>query len=395
MKNLPWGNVSYLKNEEFYNRIDELNLLKSLLSTTNQGTPPAIMIPGIRGVGKTALLKKIKEELSEEYLVNYIDLTQTYSYQLEQYDEINLMQVFYKSWLDACKEKGLNVLTERIKKIFKTNKIKLGKIVNFGGYFVPIPETEIDKAEIMNLVLELPQTLYNSHQKDLKGFIMIIDEFQAFNDLGTKLDNFLWLFRSFIQNQKNVAYIFSGSLNSNDEIVDKLAGSKGAFGGRMLTLELNPFSKETVKKYLNERVPSLFFADDGFDRFYECTKGIPYYVNTFANMLPKDIKLDNEKVKNEFLVVLPLLADHLKLQWGGLNSTQQRILTTLINQPIKRVAIAEKLGRSSNSLSIPLNQLVQMRLIENNNGVYKIAEPILKAWLKRKYQIKGVFPFRV
>ena len=43
---------------------------------------------------------------------------------------------------------------------------------------------------------------------------MIIDEFQALNDLGERLDSFLWFLRSMIQSQKNVAHVFFGIYNS-------------------------------------------------------------------------------------------------------------------------------------------------------------------------------------
>lgn len=65
----------------------------------------------------------------------------------------------------------------------------------------------------MNLVLELPQKIYDENKKDIKCTIMIIDEFQVLKDLGNNLDKFSWFFRSIIQSQKNVAYVFSGSMD--------------------------------------------------------------------------------------------------------------------------------------------------------------------------------------
>ena len=58
MKLLPDGNKKNLSNEEFYNRTRELGRLKSLLSTTEYGNPANLLITGIRGIGKSVLLKK-------------------------------------------------------------------------------------------------------------------------------------------------------------------------------------------------------------------------------------------------------------------------------------------------------------------------------------------------
>ena len=60
--------------------------------------------------------------------------------------------------------------------------------------------------------------------------------------------------RSFIQNQKNVAYLFCGSMSLKDSLINDLNGKEGAFGGRMLTIEIHPFSKQTTREYI-ESIP--------------------------------------------------------------------------------------------------------------------------------------------
>ena len=43
-------------------------------------------------------------------------------------------------------------------------------------------------------------------------------------------------------------YIFSGSMSVKDRLIEEIAGSNGAFGGRILTIEIKPFSYETTCK---------------------------------------------------------------------------------------------------------------------------------------------------
>lgn len=242
---------------------------------------------------------------------------------------------------------------------------------------------------------DLPQKIYENNSNKIKGVIFIIDEFQALNDLGDKLKGFLWFLRSYIQSQKNVAYVFSGSINSNDKIIEKIAGSNGAFGGRILSVQIEPFTKNIVKNYLNEKVPELKLSESGFERFYKCTKGIPHYINTFGRILEKNITLDDEKIKEEFIKTLPLLADHLKQQWGRLTLREQRIIISLIEKPLKRSEIGKKLNQKPNYISLPLNNLQKEGLIViNQDKKYEIIEYILKEWLKKEYEDKGVFPHR-
>ncbi len=71
---------------------------------------------------------------------------------------------------------------------------------------------------------------------------------------------------------------------------------------------------------MKEKLPTLIFDEDGFERFYLCTKGIPYYVNTFAKLLKKDVPLGDREVKEEFYRILPFLAVDL-INQGEINLT--------------------------------------------------------------------------
>ena len=64
---IPWGTRENLREDEFYNRVAEIDNLKSLLNTTSNGNAPQILLTGLRGVGKTVFLKKIKKELDDVF----------------------------------------------------------------------------------------------------------------------------------------------------------------------------------------------------------------------------------------------------------------------------------------------------------------------------------------
>ena len=70
-----------------------------------------------------------------------------------------------------------------------------------------------------------------------------------------------------------------------------------------------------LKKYLNQNVNYLKFIDDGFKRFYKCTKGISYYINTFARLLHPNEELNDEKIISEFRKSLHYLLIHLTNEW--------------------------------------------------------------------------------
>lgn len=393
MDNIALGTNTELTDEQFYNREEDISWMKSFLESTSKGSPPTIMVTGIRGVGKTVLLKKIKKELEKDYLISYIDLSITSGYQKGKLTEVGIINEFYDCWMNECEKKGITTI---FKKILKMSKKSLGlrEIVEVAGWPLPIPETEDDYKKLSKFVLDLPQSIYEEDPERIKGSILIIDEFQAIKDLGENLEPFLWFFRGVIQSQRNVAYIFSESVPSTDSVVKEMASNDGVFGGRILTFNIPPFTKDTVREYLKERIPSLIFEENGFERFYHCTKGVPFYVNTFARILPKEVPLNDDRVKVEFKNSLTFLAVHFMNQWSRLTFQEQCIITKVINKSMKRIDIAKALGKKPGALSVSLKKLQDRGLLKSENGQYSIIEPIFKAWLEKEYDEKGVFPFR-
>lgn len=61
MTSLPLGNDNDLDDTQFYNRVDEISFLSDNLELTKKGSTPTILLTGIRGVGKSALMKKLKK----------------------------------------------------------------------------------------------------------------------------------------------------------------------------------------------------------------------------------------------------------------------------------------------------------------------------------------------
>lgn len=138
-------------------------------------------------------------------------------------------------------------------------------------------------------------------------------------ELNNHLESFLWLFRSYTQEHNNVTYVFSGSMSMQDELIPQIASNKGAFGGRMLTIQLNPFDKKTTKNYLNEKADDLIFTEESFDRFYKCTGGIPAYINIFGNLLPKNTVLTEEAVIENFDKNISTIINQLINIWNKLS----------------------------------------------------------------------------
>lgn len=395
MARLPWGTRQNLSDDEFYNRTRELINMKNLLYSTSQANPPEILFSGVRGVGKTVFLNKIKRDLdSEGYLVVLIDFSTSECYQRRNLSLNGLLKHYYNELIKECHKKGLSTINKEVSKFFKTKNFKLNDIKVVNDIPLPILGGQEDIDKLNEFVLELPQQIYENNSDILEGVIIMWDEFQIIKDLGEYLESFLWMLRGHMQNHNNTAYIITGSMSLEDQLLHDIAGSEGVFGGRMLTQQLTPFTKNTVKKYLDEKMPSLQFTEESFDRFYSCTNGNPYYVNTLANYLPENVELTDEIVINIFDENLDQVLKKLLVTWEKLSNREKDIFIELMKQKLKRKDLAEKLDVQSGSLSKPLNKLLNLSLIKVNDGVYEISELLLKRWLKNEYAEKGYYPYR-
>lgn len=261
MATIPLGNDNELNDTQFYNRKNDLSFLSDNLQLAAKGSTPTILLTGIKGVGKTALIKKLKSNLQNEFLVVYMDSSLADKHNKKSLTRFTFMKLLYESIMQACNESDL---------------------INVEEIPIPLIKTEEDYTKFTSFVMDLPQQIYEEYKLEIKGVLIFIDEFQILKELDDDVNSFLWYIRSVIQSQKYVGYIFSGSMSIHDELIADIAGQRGAFGGRILNYEVKTFSYETTKKYLDEKADYLNFTEDGFNRFYKCTWGILYYVNTFA-----------------------------------------------------------------------------------------------------------------
>lgn len=394
MMDIAWGSDEELTDKQFYNRISDIEFISGLLDSTRYGSSPTILLTGVRGVGKTVLMKKLKKDLGKDYLICYVNLTSSNTYQMGKLQRMDIIKIIYNELINSAEEKGLNTLNQKLKKIIRTQNIKIDKLLNFEGIPIPITSLEEDYPKLSEFVMNLPQKLYEEYSEEIKGVFIFFDEFQNIKDLDDEMDAFLWYLRSKVQSQKNVAYLFSGSMSLKDKLIEDIAGKDGAFGGRILTIEIKPFNYATTKNYLENNASDLQFTKDGIKRFYNCTKGVPFYINIFAKLLPVNEKMNEEKIIKYFKKSLPILGTHLINQWGKLTYQEQRIITSLIDEPLKRVDIAKSLNVTSGSISHSLNSLQNKILIELNNGKYEITDSILKYWLKNYYKERKVYPYR-
>lgn len=381
----------------FYNREKDLKKLNHYLNALNEDISEQILVTGLRGVGKTYLLKKLLKELPDNILVTYIDISKVYGNQRGKIDEELIMYSLLNSMNDALREDEKGSLS-RIYHIIKDFLVKMSlKNYDFkeaGNILgIAVPETSDNYEKLSHFVMEFPQKVVNASKGAIKGFVIVVDEFQLLGELQNH-NSFFWLIRSYTQDQENVSYIFTGSISKTSEIVEMINGGNGAFGGRMIQVNVDPFTREETEGYLKERVPEINFTEDGLERFYECTRGVPAIINSFCNTLSSGEIYNAESIKETFFQKRDQITVMWIKIWGTLNEKEKDILISLAqNGPQSWSELEKSVEFSRMTFTKYLDILKNKGLVAFGGGSkYEIADRMMEGWIRHKNEVDGYYP---
>ena len=184
MNELAWGNNIDLHDNQFYNRIEDIKFISDLLRSSQYGTSPSILITGIRGVGKSAFMKRIQKKFRDEnYLVVYIDLSASDAYQKDEFTKEAFIELIYDQIIGECGKSGITTADKKIEKYIKTHDVTLREIVNIKGYPVPFLWTKKNYKKLANFVMDLPQYLYEEYKEDINGVFLFSMNFKLSKNL--------------------------------------------------------------------------------------------------------------------------------------------------------------------------------------------------------------------
>ena len=386
-------NIPQNINKYFYNRKIDIKRIKLQINSIHEDLPNQILLTGKRGIGKTFLLKKILNDENEDILTIYIDISKIYGNNQKISEEEILKKILTEINSELSKRGQLKKIKTAIDKSVQKMKLKEYSIENSVDLFnITIPKIKDNYPKLSELIMELPQHIVDS-TKDITGVIIVIDEFQLIKHVNNP-EAFFWLIRSHLQNQSNICYIFTGSVSNTAEIIEMINGQTGAFGGRMIQINIDPFSKQETKNYLDERLSNVKFTEDGFDRFYKCTNGIPAYINTFCNVLDSNVVYDSEKIKETFLMKMDQIVIMWLYIWGNLNKQEKEIIKILTdNDDLTWNELLEKCSFSKATLTKYIDSLNNQGMLKYTyHNTYALNDNMIKTWLKHKKETEGQYP---
>ena len=143
-------------------------------------------------------------------------------------------------------------------------------------------------------------------------------------------------------------------------------GPEGAFGGRMIHINIDPFNKKETLEYVNKKSNNIKFNDDSFERFYNCTRGIPAYINSLLTILPNNIETTGEIIKEAIVTNIDNIAIMWLLIWGGLTNIEKEIVIQILENEdnVNLKNLNNELKYSPTTISKYLDLLINKGIVE-------------------------------
>ena len=374
MKNNPFRKQTGILPSYFTGRENELNELKKIYNSTKMGVPGHLILYGPKGIGKTSLLLKFQEKIT--------NLDDVYSVR------IPLIEGDFEDIYSLIIEKCSDTLDINIGHFWE--KISsLGINIPFiGGVSV---SREIPKTSPAVAFEKILNVIYDELGADNPVLILLFDDLQRImsNDETMKI-------LSILQNAlvelnlkgKNIMFVATGSEDIFNKIQDKLDSAVRIFEPYLI----GPLSYGEVCDAINipAEEQSVSFEEDVLKEIYELSNGIPYYMQILAYSCFEENNDDDKVTMVEFekasVYALNILAQREFKSLFSKSTTEERKILCLMAESDETILSYSYIKENANLNSEPsalLKNLVNKNMIiKPSRGKYKLKNNLFKLYLQ-------------
>jgi hypothetical protein len=331
-----------------------------------------VVVLGERRVGKTSLIAEAIRRTKglRKLMVNLQGVKTTDAVCKRILTELALAGS-EKGWLSTVFE-----ALKHLRPVISTDPITLRPEVHF--------KVSADlKADSIPEVLTLLEKLGKG-----KRLVVVFDEFQDILRIDGH-DEILALMRGKIQYQKDIAYLFAGSLRHKMERIFTHANSP--FFKSAVPIDVGPIPYDEFAEYLKDKFAEGNHSTDekALRKIFEIANDIPGDVQQFCkalwDVLPEGEPVTESKLKDALLIIFAAeergYVDYVNL----LTAQQYRCLLALAKQGGKSILssafMAEAGVRGASGIQSAIGRLEDLNIIFKQNGEYRFVNPFFKVWL--------------
>ncbi|MHB8369931.1 MAG: AAA family ATPase [Leptospirales bacterium] len=370
---------------ELVGRDDLIEKVKVSLARTKIGkSDQSLILTGLRGVGKTVMLRKI-EELAQKQGYTVLSLEILEGRKLGEL----LAPAIRKELLVLCDKHGFYALAKKslsvLRNFVSAAHIKVSEVEL--GVDLPPERGIADSGNIENDLPDLLLALSVAAKEKGSAVILLVDEMQYL----TKPELSSIILATHKAQQKQLPFYVAGAGLPN---LPKLAGVAKSYAERLFLFpEVGPLSNEDTKKALQDPVTNLGcrFSEEALEEIFRKTNGYPYFVQEWGShswnvALKKDITLSDvhkatrsavEKLDNNFFRVrFDRLTPQEKLYLRG--------LAQLGPGTHKTSEVADALGRTLESLGPVRDKLLKKGMTYSQSpGLIAFTVPMFDEFMCR------------
>ncbi|MEM3555399.1 MAG: AAA family ATPase [Candidatus Micrarchaeia archaeon] len=357
------------------------------LQASEDGLPRNMVLYGLRGTGKTVLLRHYGIIAETK---NWVFVDREFN---ERYcDEAEFAQMFGKDLVTLASEVSIKKrITETGKKIL--DFLKPEELSAYGIRYRPYYE---DREGILeDYIREMLQSNWSIFEKaDKKGVVFFYDEFHSIKDRKEEKQYVLSSLLGALSRVQREGYRYYLCLSGLPAIKTNLKEAKTYSERMFIFQDVGNLNREESRKALLEPLSKTHysFENELVDRIIDETKGYPYFIQFYGYFLVdavgrKSIKLgDLETNKNKLLEMLDksFFEDRFNLA----SETEKKVLVSMAKCGGDKVSAAQlkkKVRMSYKSLQQYLFRLIDKGLIYRaQRGFYSFSIPLFRDYLLRQ-----------
>jgi len=356
------------KQRLFSNRKKELDfILRKIHLFEKKNILLPLSIIGLRRTGKTMLILEClkRTKIKAAYL----------NFQRISMEPINFSRAIIKAVLSWLTKEEKNSLIEL--------SLEWSKEVSRKVSFLESNYATLDYTSIINNTFDILSTI-----ADKSKFVFFIDEFQEILKLNAykEIENVINLFRTHLQSQNSILYLFSGSnINLMNEV---FLDSSSALFLEAKNIQLYPFDRVSSKQLIGKLITT---DDKNKNYIFNLSGGNPFYIFILCNSLGREIKMD--AIKREYLRNLiesgsPLynyfdyLFESLLNTLPSETGVKNVLLYLAKTEGLKLVELSKELTKSTTYLNNILKKLLNLGVIYKEDSSYYFIDHVFRDWIR-------------
>lgn len=374
MKHNPFRKRTGVLPSYFTGRENELNELNEIYCSTKRGIPGHLILYGPKGIGKTSLLLKFQDEISN-------------------FDDVYSVRIPLMEWNFD------DIYTLIIEKCSDALNINIGHFwekINSLGINIPLIggisfSREIPKTSPAVAFEKILNVIYDELDSDNPVLILLLDDLQRI--IG---DDETMKILSILQNAlvelnlqgKNIMFVATGSEDIFYKIQDKLDSAVRIFEPYLI----GPLSYDELCEAINvpNKKQNVSFEEDVLKEIYYLSNGIPYYMQILAYSCFEEINADNKVTMTEFKKAsvhsLNILAQREFKVLFSKSTTEERKILCLMAESDKTVLsysyIKDNANLNSEPSALLKNLINKNMIIKPSRGKYKLKNNLFKLYLQ-------------